>query len=157
MICALIAPPTSSEQLHPFNLALSLPASTIATLSSMLYRHAQSVKVEEGTDEWLRMRLLTIFATATTVTAIDSHKRKNSPDIVWNNITKTVERYLQTLADDTRQRRAAGFIDAMVQVVERICHHRSEPREGWFTGNWSNVLEIWIGIGRSVSTGYQIF
>lgn len=147
----LIRLPATREQLHPFNLSPSLPFSSVMPMAGYLYRRVIAVPVAKGSEEWLHLRLITVVATSLTVSANDMEKRRNPPETIWHSALNTTEAYLECAVGNDAQRQVAEFIDHIVRVVEDICERRGESRAAWYTGYWSQVADIWIGVGRSVS------
>lgn len=131
---------------HPLTLAPLLPLGTIGPFAVLLYRRISAVDVPISAP-WLRLRFYTAFATTVSASAADDPPKKNSPDSVWSHVSRTCQRYLSGTDD---KRAVATFISQCVDVVERTCAARGENRNAWFSGSWSTVADIWVGIGRNL-------
>lgn len=141
-------PPSGPTSAHPFTLAPILPLSAVGQLAVYLYRLARDDRYEQGTPAWLQIRLFSAFASA--VSASGSGDAKNSPERVWSSVRRTVAIHMENGGEDAR-REAADHIGRVVDVVDKLWVARQEPREAWFCGHWSAVLDVWTDIGRLVS------
>ncbi|GMK55720.1 hypothetical protein CspeluHIS016_0207760 [Cutaneotrichosporon spelunceum] len=97
----------------------------------------------------LQAEIRQIAAFGSALSASGSGDAKNSPDRVWSSVWRTVELHLENGGDGAK-RQVAEYIGTTVDIVEVIWTARNEPRDAWFSGRWSAVLDIWTDIGRTL-------
>jgi hypothetical protein len=147
---ALPIPASPEETLSFLNLAPNLSSSAnISVLAQLLRRRAANLSATPPSSEWLHVRRLWTFLLPIYVS------KSNPADKIWDLVERTAQIYLQERGDAPAARRdAAGLIASTVDTVEHTRAARGEARAPWYTGAWSDVADMWVSLGRTVSSSF---